>query len=470
MTRIFASIVETTPEKAIEAIRAVTAESVGIEVRVDAFDPGAAHDFDATRLRSASSRPMIYTRRSVDDRPGPSVAELERAIEAGFDLADVELDGDVAIRDLPADRRRFVLSLHDYEGVPDLDREIDRMEASGIPNLKIAVTPRSFEEDRTLLERLTRYGGDRELTLFGMGPNGLYSRTLAPFLGSRLSFVAVDERRSAAPGQLTLERALQSWIPLPKERPDSLFAVVGSPARHSQSPRIHNARFRETGVSAAYGIIETDSIVPVLDAMERNDPCAPRGLSVTAPFKVDLFREASRRGWEMTDRAERADTANTVARVAGRFVVDCTDVLGFGDALDRRRDRSHIAILGAGGTARAAIAALDRRAELTIFNRTLSRAKTLAAPLGARARMLDSLGSETFDVMIDTLPAAAGYTGYLSNIEPNGLLIRASYGGNDDLESQARKQEIEVFGALDLLEAQAREQSRLFIEAAGGTK
>ncbi|MDX1583593.1 MAG: type I 3-dehydroquinate dehydratase [Thermoanaerobaculia bacterium] len=470
MTRIFVSIVESTLGAALESIRRLDDDRIGIEVRVDAFDPSASCSFDPAEIRATSSLPMIYTRRSGSERPGPSVKEIEIALDAGFDLVDVELDGSVATGELPpSSRDRLLLSLHDYDGVPPIERQLGKMESTGIPNIKIAVTPRSFAEDLSVLRHLARYRGGSNLTLFGMGSRGLYSRTLAPFLGSKLSFVALDEMRSAAPGQLSLSRGLEVWQELPEMEVAALFAVVGRPVAHSRSPRIHNARFRENRVSAAYGMIEPESIGQVLSAMEESEPLAPTGLSVTAPFKEDLYDEAVRRSWTVTERARRVGTANTVANVGDRFVVDNTDVLGFRRALEART-YSRIAILGAGGTARAAIAAIDAVDELVVFNRTLERAEKLARPMKGEGRSLKNPDLQGFDVVIDTLPSSAGFDSYPSVMKRGGLLIRAAYEEDSGTELRAEERGIEVFGAIDLLEAQAEEQSRLFLKAAGGTE
>lgn len=467
-TRLFISIVEPTPEAAMEVIRSINHESAGVEVRVDAFDPGGLRSFDPVALRSSSTRPMIYTRRTGEGRAALTAEELRAALGAGFDLVDVEV-GTIPQDSLTPYLDTILLSLHDYRSVPPLDQTIREMTASGARFLKIAVTPARFEEDRAILECVARRAGAGNVTLFGMGRHGLYSRTLAPFLGSQFSFVAVDEDRAAAPGQLPVDRAAAIWDRLPSTPPEYLFAVVGNPASHSQSPRIHNARFREAGISAAYGIIEADSLVEILEAMERRLPCAPSGLSVTAPFKEDLLDEGVRRGWTISDRAERVGSANTLVTRGESFVVDNTDVLGFARALERCSRNSRVAIIGAGGTGRAAaFAAFDRGLEITIFNRTVDRAEELARIVGGSSRSVEESDGGSFDVVIDTVPADVLGTLALRVVNENGYLIRAAYDGSNTVEDSARSRGIEVFSALDLLDAQAEEQSKCFIQVAGG--
>ncbi|MBW3671085.1 MAG: type I 3-dehydroquinate dehydratase, partial [Acidobacteria bacterium] len=442
--------------------------SAGVEVRVDAFDPAGRRSFNPIDLRSSSTRPMVYTRRSGEGRGSLTAEELRSALDAGFDLVDVEV-GAISHGSLTPHLDRILLSLHDYRSVPPLDQTIREMTASGARFLKVAVTPASFEEDRVILECVARRAGAGNLTLFGMGRHGLYSRTLAPFLGSQFSFVAIDEDRAAAPGQLPIDRAAALWDRLPSAVPEYLFAVVGNPAIHSQSPRIHNARFREAGFHAAYGIIEADSLVEVLEAMERRLPCAPSGLSVTAPFKKDLLHEGMRRGWTTSERANRVGSANTLVSRGESFVVDNTDVLGFARALEKCPRGLRVAIIGAGGTGRAAaFAAFDRGLDITIFNRTTARAEELARIVRGSARSVEEPGEGSFDVVIDTVPADALGTLALRLLSENGYLIRVAYDGSNTVEESARFRGIEIFGALDLLDAQAEEQSKYFIQVAGG--
>jgi shikimate 5-dehydrogenase len=132
---------------------------------------------------------------------------------------------------------------------------------------------------------------------------------------------------------------------------------------------------------------------------------------------------------------------NTLVRIGGRIVADNTDVDGF-EALIKMTNARTAAIIGAGGTARAAMVALRRAGiETTVFNRT-------AGKLGALP--LEQLRAFRGDLVINTLPRNVAVT--LPNA---GTIIEAAYGG----ESHA------TFNGLDLLRAQAVRQSELFLEA-----
>src|SRR5436309_9397328 len=183
--QLVVTIHEKSPDEAIDVIRALHPDHDAIEVRADAFG-GATVDW--ATMRRSTAKPIIATNR------GGGHVDIDAALAAGIDFVDVEwpevVDGD-----------RVVLSHHDYDGMPDLDGLLPQMRAT---HVKIAATPDDFADNVQLLAALGKPG----TTIIGMGARGLYSRILAPFFGSEFQFVSVDEERSAAPGQLTLQQAL----------------------------------------------------------------------------------------------------------------------------------------------------------------------------------------------------------------------------------------------------------------------
>ena len=418
--QLVVTIHEETPDLAIDVIRALAADHDAIEVRADAF---ANHLIDWIAIRKATAKPIIATNR------GGGHADIDAALAAGIDFVDVEWPGEVT------DNDRVVLSHHDYDGMPNIDDLLRRMRAR---HVKLATTPQNFADNVRLLAAL----GNKNTTIIGMGARGLYSRILAPFFGSAFQFVSVDEARSAAPGQLTLPQGLAIYGPDRSAlRADKIFAIVGNPASHSGSPAIHNATFRERGIAAAYSIFETDDFLDIAAPFERGEPFAPDGLSVTAPFKEDALTFAESAGADIRENAREAGAANTLVRIGGRIVADNTDVDGF-EALIKMTNARTAAVIGAGGTARAALVAL-RRAGIacTIFNRTADKLNALP---------LDQLPAFRGDLVINTLPRNVAV------MLPNAVtIIEAAYGG----ESNA------TFNGLDLLRAQAVRQSELFLEA-----
>jgi 3-dehydroquinate dehydratase type I len=405
--KLVATIHEETQDAAIHAIRSLPAAPDVVEVRLDAF--GGRGDYRA--IRAATSKPILVTNR------GGTPIDADSAIAAGIDLIDVEHGQKVTHPD------RTVLSFHDFERVPDLKPLLDAMTAFGCAHTKIAVTPQTLRENEELLAAL-RPG----LTIFGMGERGLYSRILAPFFGSELAFVG-----NAAPGQLSLERAVEIYGDDHRLRkPEKIFAIAGNPAGHSLSPSIHNPLFRKRGVPAAYTIASFQSFDEIARAFDEGRIA---GLSITAPFKEDAFRFAKSRGAEIRPNAELAEAANTLVRHSdGHIVAENTDVDGLLALIQPPYPR-RAAVIGAGGTARAALVALDSlNIDAVVYNRT---PKSGALPL-------ETLREFEGDLVIDTLPSGV-------RVEmPAGVrIIAAAYDR----------------GGLKLLHAQAGPQHDLFLEA-----
>ncbi len=202
------------------------------------------------------------------------------------------------------------------------------------------------------------------------------------------------------------------------------FAVFGHPIAHSLSPRIHAAFGAQLGIEIDYRAIEAarDGFAARLAAFARDGGA---GANVTLPLKQDALALCA----ELSDRARRAGSVNTLIRVGDRWHGDSTDGIGLLRDLGGRhgfdlRGR-RVLLLGAGGAARAAAFALADAgaAELTIANRTPERAIALAAAVGgvAHARLA---GTEPhgFDLIVDA--TAAGHGGGAPEL-PAGLCAGA---------------------------------------------
>jgi len=422
--KLVVTVYEETCAAAVEAIRGIALPHDMIEVRAEKFP-----SIDCAALRESTDKPMILTVRG-----GMTPVD---ALDAGIDLIDVEWPN------APAVPERTVYSHHDYEGMRDVEEILAAMWKAGCAHTKLAATPHSFGENDRLLALLGR-GEGRPTSVIGMGERGLYTRILAPFLGSELTFVAGGA--IAAPAQLTLERAHEIYG---VERAEKVFAVAGNPAGRSLSPVIHNRLFREKKVPAAYTIASFASFDEIRDAFLRGNPC---GLSVTTPFKEDAFRVPA----DMGENARRARAVNTLVNVHGTILSDNTDVDGFAALIASRapsgaagfsppeRPRyDRAAVLGRGPTARAALVALeDAKIAATVFTRD----------------NMHELSSFDGDLVVDALPPDADV-----DIPRCRTYIEAAYSGRPKPVDAERR-----IGGLELLHAQAVRQHQLFMKVFDG--
>lgn len=159
--------------------------------------------------------------------------------------------------------------------------------------------------------------------------------------------------------------------------------VAGSPAKHSLSPVIHRAWLEAAGVNGTYDIFDLprDGFAAFI-AQARP---SLRGLNVTIPFKEEALGVADR----VSDRARRAGAANLLIFDERGISADNTDGLGLlaafaEQAPDWRPEAGPVVVLGAGGAARGAVAALLAAGvpEVRLVNRTVMRAEEIAAIVG----------------------------------------------------------------------------------------
>lgn len=176
-----------------------------------------------------------------------------------------------------------------------------------------------------------------------------------------------------------------------------IAGVVGSPVEHSRSPAIHNAAFAALGLDWVYGAfpVAPEAGPSLVEAMRT---LGLAGLSVTMPHKQAAARGADRR----TEVVDRLGVANTLFRDGDVIVADSTDGDGFVSAFEhelnlesgRGFDRSVVAVLGAGGAARAIIEALGRTGaeRILVVNRSPDKAVAAAelAP-NAEAALVDEV-------------------------------------------------------------------------------
>lgn len=136
-------------------------------------------------------------------------------------------------------------------------------------------------------------------------------------------------------------------------------AVLGSPIAHSLSPVLHLAAYAELGLDWDYQAIEVDTeTFDEFFAAARRDPDWA-GFSVTMPCKVPALNAAD----IVTDVARLTGAANTLLLGPDGVTADNTDPIGIKYALSlagvQDASNQQAAIIGAGATARSALAALS---------------------------------------------------------------------------------------------------------------
>lgn len=171
-----------------------------------------------------------------------------------------------------------------------------------------------------------------------------------------------------------------------------LAGVIGSPISHSKSPQLHRHWLSTYGLRGYY--IPIDVAYEDLENVLRMMPkMGFVGANVTIPYKEKVLELAD----QITDRATLIGAANTlIFRKDGRVIADNTDGFGFLENIrqnvpDWDPTVGPAAVLGAGGAARAVVAALSEVGvpEIILSNRTRVRADRLKQDFGKRVRVVD---------------------------------------------------------------------------------
>ena len=161
-----------------------------------------------------------------------------------------------------------------------------------------------------------------------------------------------------------------------------LAGIFGYPIGHSISPAMHNAAFRRSGIDAVYSAWETppDDLAAGVAALRCDNYL---GANVTVPHKQAVMEYLD----DIDGLAARIGAVNTIVNQSGRLVGSNTDALGFINSLRSEAGVSaaglKVALIGAGGAARAAAYALadERAGSLAIANRTVERAESLSVEI-----------------------------------------------------------------------------------------
>jgi shikimate dehydrogenase len=180
-----------------------------------------------------------------------------------------------------------------------------------------------------------------------------------------------------------------------------LAAVIGSPIAHSRSPALHGYWLKRYGIKGFY--IPMDVAQADLATVLRMLPkMGFVGANVTIPHKEAILQIAD----VISDRAALIGAANTlIFRKDGKIQADNTDGAGF--IANLRQNAPHwvphsgpAAVFGAGGAARAVIAALIEVGvpEIRLANRTRARADALRSDFGAKVHVQEWVQA---DAMID---------------------------------------------------------------------
>ncbi len=480
-------------EFSAEAADAMAAGADIVELRADLLN-----SLDVDELAAVTpGLPLLLTLRR---RPHYSEGERLAILESLIPFVDyVDLEADIAAARLRSllqlahrEGTRTILSTHLVGAVPPPDILAAAILAPRQQGLRSTVckvvieaaTASDLHQLRLLSKRLAaasaphEEGGKRTVrfALMATGPLGQLSRFLARSLGSVLLYGTLHEPSAVTEGQVELQY-LHQLLPLHIEEGTELFGILGYPLALTLSPPMYNAAFAHTGRDAAYLplAVRAPRLSAVVQALR---DLGAGGCNVTHPYKEAVLEHAD----VLSPQTQMVGAANTLRFVKGSVEAHNTDIAGLETALQHAgivTQGREVVILGAGGGARAAVAACSRSARVRIVGRDHVRARQVREELAGRLPVpVDDSPWESrskacaeADVVINATPVGSvgildGLPLEVSHLRPDAAVFDMAYHPQETmLVRSARKRGLRTADGRMMLLEQAVLAYHLFTSA-----
>lgn len=399
-------VVVTLPARSIEEVRPQATEAVAagadlIEVRFDRFRDGetarAAELFP-------SVAPIIATLRSTSEGgEGPDDPAVRRELFATlfrypFSWVDVELSRDLSSAlSLPRPPGcGLIVSTHSTTPVSSV--VWNRLLRASVPRgaiRKVVVTSSVGQTLRELIPALPP-PEDGALVALTTGPSGPLLRAWSRRFGFPLVYASLPEKSRGSssepvePSQIPVDR-LKPYLGAEGSPP--LFGLAGHPVSHSLSPTLLSYWMRERKELGLYVTLDFEDDKEFVDAIPSLVDGGFRGLNVTHPFKQIALELAT----QVSPGATACGAANTLTFEPDEVGAENTDLVAMLRRLEELRsegkwDGGSIGVVGAGGAARATLAAARiLHAESQVWARRFEAAQALGDEFDAEA-VLDPAG------------------------------------------------------------------------------
>ena len=409
----FVSLTVPSVAAALASLEEVAVGSDAVELRVDLLEdpqePGRMPSIDyvaeqLTLLRRAISLPVIFTVRTrkqggryPDEAYEDTIALYQLAIRSGIDFLDLEIQlPDELLHTVIKGKgqTKIIASHHDPSGElswSDGSWVVHYSKALRLGDIIKLVGLAKDQKDNAKLQEFKLWAESAHevpLIAINMGVDGQLSRIQNSFM-TPVSHPALPFK--AAPGQLSAAE-IRSGLALHGAIKPMQFYLFGKPISSSRSPALHNTLFRQLGLPHKYQIFETDSVQDIKDILRSRDF---GGASITIPLKLEVMKLVD----SISEDARVIGAVNTVVvsgappdvggdgakNMAKRLLVGHnTDwqgmTLSLRSAGAEGGNGRGGAVIGGGGTARAAVYALHSMgySPLYMVGRNTSKMTALA--------------------------------------------------------------------------------------------
>jgi shikimate dehydrogenase len=179
-----------------------------------------------------------------------------------------------------------------------------------------------------------------------------------------------------------------------------IYAVFGDPIGHSLSPVMHNSALRHSGLDGVYLAFRVKDIAAAVSGIRGLEI---QGVSITIPHKVSVMEYLDK----VDGPAAKIGAVNTVVNRQGSLQGYNSDCTGAVKALREKTPIKgrHVAIVGAGGGARAiGFGIIQENGRITIINRSSQNGEKLAKDLDCDFIPLAEATGLPYDIVINTTP------------------------------------------------------------------
>ncbi len=514
--KICVSVCAETADKLIEQIKRASDLADVIEIRFDCLKKVEPEKLWSRikQFRKQFDGKLLATFRPKNKGQGGNreLSSEERiefwrdsAVDEFVDWADIEFNFDFKRPKghkgyLRAIFKRFIWSFHAFGAVPNdynlnliftklSDLTSDKQINNDSDVLKMAIRTHDITDTIPIWKLLGRAKSEnKQIIPIAMGESGKWTRILGLAHGAFMTYASLDAGNETAPGQVSARDLRKVYRVQELDETTDIYGILGNHTSVSLSPYIHNAAFQFHNLNACFVPLQVHDLDEFMRRMvkpeSREVDLNFRGFSVTIPHKQTIIKHLD----YVDETARNIGAVNTVKIVDGKFYGYNTDAQGFIAPLQNSYGElkgANVAILGAGGVARACVYGLKNAgANVTIFARDLAKAESLANDFQTSFQELSKTKNKTpktdfkdFDILVNTTPL--GMKGKTETETPaqaaqlKGLrlvydLVYTPF--QTRLMQEADTAEIPKIGGFAMLIAQAIEQQKIWTGRAAPIK
>ncbi len=440
-----------------------------VELRLDLWP-----EPDFAELRRIVQIPCIVAVRTQEEggaglqTPEQLALLLASAADAGMEYVDVAWRyADTMMPHLRNRGAAIVLSHHtterEEEALIRTAQDMMRTQAAVYKLVFSAIRPADTTTALRLCRIFAHHG--KRFVVHAMGEAGVPSRLIGAVRGNAWTYTASARDTATATGQIALGEAVQHDIPH-KMQGALLLGLLGHPTAHSRGKLLHNALLARCFPGTSVPWLYLDAPTPDIEDFNTWRGIFS-GMSITLPHKerITAFLDGC------SDDVRRSGVCNTILRRNKSWYGCNTDMTALrillgphGSFLERGT-----LVVGTGGTARSAIAALRQlgATRITCTGRNHERGTQLAAHFGIDF-LPENYGGERFGAIIQTTPV--GMTPHEGTMPAAAHLLRQGMLAMDvvytppltPFAALARERGCTVISGADMFVLQATEQFRLF--------